>query len=297
MPEYEEIEIYEQADGSFVDADGNPVDENGDLLPGAEQPTPTPAAQPPAVGEGVETKIGKAPKLLIAGAAVAVLLVGGGIAYGLSSVGDQNTVSDVKDAASAKSSQAQAAVSSKKAEVMDDADVCTASGLGTAMVNGSNDPAMTLDVLGAAPLPAAFVAAQTNADGATGQLGLLQLSRSSWGVYTEVVLTRAEKKARADRPGWWKADVAVDGDKVAVTGDRAWPGGDSGGAGSCEPGKHGVYAVTGAVPADAAGLVDGQAEIMAIQGIAGSETQAVAVMGDNVALVELTEVAGADDAE
>lgn len=294
--EYEEVEIYELEDGSYVDADGTPVDENGDPLHTVDDPAPAPAAQPPADGGGAEQKVGKAPKLLIAGAAVAVLLVGGGLAYGLSAVGDQNTVADVKSNAAAKSSQARAAVSSKKAEVMDDASACTTKGLTTAMINGSGTPAMTLGVLSSAPLPAAFVAAQTNADGATGQLGLLQLSRSSWGVYTDVLLTRAEKKDRVDKPGWWKADVAVDGDKIAVTGDREWPGGDSGGAGSCEPGKAGVYTVTGKVPADAAGLVDGQAQVDAIQGIAGSETKALAVMGDSVVLVELTEVP-ADDAE
>ncbi|GAA4746372.1 hypothetical protein [Gordonia alkaliphila] len=293
--EYEEVEIYQHEDGTYTDVDGNPVDDEGNPVPVV---APTPATQSPAVGgDSATPRVGKVSKVVIAGAAVAVLLVGGGIAYGLSAVGDRNTVSDVKQEVAAKSSQAKVAVSSKKNEVVGDADACTTSGLSSAMISGSNDPGMALNALSSAPLPAAFVAAQTNADGVTGQLGLLQLSRSSWGVYTEVLLTRAEKKVRADKAGWWKADVTVDGDKVAVTGDQAWPGGDAGGAGSCEQGKAGVYAVTGAVPADAAGLVDGQAEIMAIQGIAGSETQAVAVMGDNVALVELTEVAGADDAE
>ncbi|GAA4741799.1 hypothetical protein [Gordonia alkaliphila] len=292
-----EVEIYEQADGTFVDIDGNPVDENGDPLHTVDDPAPAPAAQPPADGGGAEQKVGKAPKLLIAGAAVAALLVGGGLAYGLSAVGDQNTVSDVKDAASAKSSQARAAVSSKKSEVVSDVDACTASGLGSAMVSGSGTPAMQLDVLSSAPLPAAFVEAQTNADGVTGQLGLLQLSKNTWGAYAEVLLTRAEKKARVDKAGWWKADVTVDGDKVAVTGDQAWPGGDDAGAGSCQPGAAGVYAVTGKVPTDAAGLVDGQAQVDAIQGVAGSETRALAVMGDSVVLVELAEVPDADDHE
>lgn len=292
MSEYEEIEIYELEDGSYVDVNGNPVDDEGNPVPTA---TPTPATQSPAVGGDAAPRVGKVSKVVIAGAAAAALLVGGGIAYGLSAVGNQNTASDVKDAASAKSSQARAAVSSKKSEVVSDVDACTASGLGSAMVSGSGTPAMQLDVLSSAPLPAAFVAAQTNTDGVAGEVGLLQLGKTTWGVYTTTPLTRAEKKAKTDRPGWWKVDAAVDGDAVKVTGDREWPGGDDAGAGSCEPGTAGVYAVTGKVPADAAGLVDGQAEITAIQGVAGSETRAVAVMGGNVALVELTEVPDADD--
>lgn len=293
MSEYEEIEIYELEDGSYVDVNGNPVDDEGNPVPTA---TPTPATQSPAVGGDAAPRVGKVSKVVIAGAAAAALLVGGGIAYGLSAVGDQNTVADVKQGVVAKSSQAKAAVSSKKNEVVGDADACTTSGLSSAMISGSGTPAMTLDIVSSTPLPAAFAAARTNADGVTGQLGLLQLGKTTWGAYVEVPLTRAEKKDRVDKPGWWKADVTVDGDRIAVTGDREWPGGDSGGAGSCEPGKAGVYAVTGKVPTDAAGLVDGQAQVDAIQGVAGSETKALAVMGDSVALVELAEVP-ADDAE
>lgn len=291
----EEVEIYQHEDGTYTDVDGNRVDDEGNPVPLA---TPTPAAESPAAGsDSAAPRFGKVPKVVMAGATAAVLLVGGGIAYGLSAVGDQNTVADVKQGVVAKSSQAKAAVSSKKAEVVGDADACTTSGLSSAMISGSGTPAMTLDIVSSTPLPAAFVAAGTNADGVTGQLGLLQLGKTTWGAYVEVPLTRAEKKAKTEKPGWWKADVTVDGDRISVTGDQAWPGGDSGGAGSCEPGTAGVYAVTGKVPADAAGLVDGQAEITAIQGVAGSEAKALAVMGDNVALVELTEAPGADDAE
>lgn len=101
-------------------------------------------------------------------------------------------------------------------------------------------------------------------------------------------MTRAERKQEVTRPGFHKADVTVDDNQLRVTGDRVWAGGDTGGAGSCAPGEP-VYAATGRVPADAMGLVDGQASVTAIQGVAGEPTRAVAVMGNSVVLVNLVE--------
>lgn len=110
--EYEEIEIYEDEHGNLTDAAGNPVDEDGNRVAevGPEPVPSTPAAQQPAARKG------KA-KFLVVGAAALVLLVGGGIAYGLHTVGQQNTAEDVKEAVAAKSSEVREAVSAKSSEV------------------------------------------------------------------------------------------------------------------------------------------------------------------------------------
>lgn len=282
----------------YVDEDGTPIDpaELGDDYEVVEEiveeePTAeAPAAQQPAA----EVPAGKAPRLLIAGAAAVVLLVVGGVAFGLSQIGNQSTVSDVKDAAREKKAAVSSSVAAKSSEVREEAiDTCETRGPGSladAMADsGSDTPRLRLDVIAAEPLPGAFTAARTNSDGVKGDLSLLQLSKSRWGVYVKAPLTKAEKRERADRPGYWKADVTVTGDAIRVTGDRAWAGGDTGGAGSCEPGDPGVYAATGKIPADAQGLVDGSASVEAIRGVAGEPTYAVAVMGDSVALVGLVE--------
>lgn len=253
------------------------------------------AGDPVAVGAAPETEPG-GPKLngkgkfVIIGAGVAALAVVGGLAFGLHSIGNRNTVEDIRAGAQSKYVQASESVVAKSSEVRGEViDTCSGS-LAGALATGSQDPKLRLDVISAAPLPGAFIAATApNADGVTGKVSLLQLTKANWGVYTTTPLTRAEEKAEVDRPGFYKVDVAVDGDSVRVDGDRVWAGGDTAGAGSCAPGDPGVYMATGKIPADAAGLVDGQASVTAIQGVAGAKTKAVAVMGNSVVLVRLLE--------
>lgn len=294
-----------------------PVDDDGDLddIVVDDAPTPTPsmadatafAAGPAEVVPDIPQEAGaptlnrRAKMLLAGGAVAAVAVIGGGIAFALAGIGGQHTVDDVKAAGQSKYAQASSSVVAKSSEVRGDAaavviDACRAGklsgpgGLGAAMATGAEAPKLRLDVISSVPLPGAFIsAAGANADGVSGKVSLLQLTRTGWGVYTTTPLTRAERKNDVARPGFHKADVVVDDTSIRVTGDRVWAGGDTGGAGSCEPGEPGVYAATGKIPADAAGLVDGQASVTAIQGIAGDATKAVAVMGNSVVLVRLAE--------
>lgn len=280
-----------------------------------DQPTPTPVTEPETVAtapvEPEETpgiSLNGRGKFILAGAAVAVAAVVGGLAFGLSALGNENTAADVADYGRGKASQASAAVASKSSEVRGEVaqtaiDACRVGklagpgGLGDAMADGSKTPKLRLDVISASPLPGPFIAARVNADGVEGNPSLLQLTKTSWGAYTTVPLTKAEQKNKVDRPGFHKSDVQVTDDSIKVSGDRVWAGGDTGGAGSCEPAEPGVYAATGRVPADAAGLVDGQASVDAIQGVAGEPNRAVAIMGNSVVLARLVEnVDGGGDA-
>ncbi|GAA2375881.1 hypothetical protein [Gordonia cholesterolivorans] len=279
MPdEYEEIEIYEQPDGSFTDADGNPVDEDGEPI------TIESAATPPAVGDTPAVpKVGKAPKLLIAGAAAAVLLVGGGIAYGLSAVGDQNTVSDVKDAAASKSSQARAAVSSKKEEVTA-VDAC--SDLAGAMWTRSTEPLMQLKVTDSVTLPSGFAGRLEKAD----EVVILQTAKTTWGLY--IAEPAPAKDAAAGDP-WWKA--TVDTAKGLHVTEGPGDGTDENVAGACKQGVAGPYRVVGkGIPENARGLKDDQVEVAAVQADGGSETGVLAVIGDRVVKADL-EAAPADE--
>lgn len=292
-----------------------PVDDALDLDDFVDDgPTPTPSvADATAFAEPVDTlgtnsaEVPFAPnkkKLLLVGvAAIAALaVVGGGVMFALHGIGSQNTVDDVKAAGQSKYAQVSSSVVAKSSEVRGEVegtviDTCKGS-LSAAMATGSTAPKLKLDVVSSVPLPSGFISATApNADGQQGKTSLLQLTKTGWGVYTTMPLTRAERKAETSRPGFHKADVQVTDDKISVTGDRVWAGGDSGGAGSCEPAEPGVYAASGKVPADAAGLVDGQASVTAIQGIAGEPSKAVAVMGNSVALVSLVEAEPAEGGE
>lgn len=258
----------------------------------APEETPEPVTSMPSLsGRG---------KLALAGAGVAVVTVLGVAVFGLSALGNQNTVDDIKAAGESQYARASSAVASKSSEVRGEVaseaiDTCrtgklsAGGGLGDAMSDGAEAPKLRLDVISATPLPGPFIAARTNADGKTGTPSLLQLTKQQWGIYTTVPLTKAEQKAETDRPGFHKADVQVTDDAIRVTGDRIWAGGDSGGAGSCEPGEPGVYAASGRVPTDAQGLVDGQAQVDAIQGVAGRPDTAVAIMGNSIVLTKLVE--------
>lgn len=287
-PGAEEAVEYEYV---YVDEHGNEVPAPGDGVPSA-----------PVVGDGpaITPVMSVRSKAVLAGVGVAVVAVVGVVAVGLSQIGGQNTLDDAKAAGQSKYAQASEKAAAKSSEVRGEfaeaaIDACRTGrlagpgGLGDAMADGTEQPKLRLDVVSAVPLPGAFIAARTNADGVEGNPSLLQLTKTGWAAYTTTPLTKAEKKQEVDRPGFWKADVTVTDDAVRVTGDRIWAGGDSGGAGSCEPGEPGVYAATGKVPADAAGLVDGTVSVDAIQGVAGQSDKAVALMGNSVTLVKLVE--------
>lgn len=103
----------------YVDEDGNELSAEeiaalGDDVEIVEEVS-APAAQQPA--DGTAGARGRVPKALIGGVAVLVLAVGGGVAYGMHALGQQNTVEDVKQNVAAKSSEVRESVEVKKEEV------------------------------------------------------------------------------------------------------------------------------------------------------------------------------------
>lgn len=88
--------------------------EEVEASPAAQQPaaeTPAPVVAAPAEQRG------RVSKVLIGGVAVLVLAVGGGVAYAMHSLGQQNTAADAKEAVVSKSSEVRASVEAKSSEV------------------------------------------------------------------------------------------------------------------------------------------------------------------------------------
>lgn len=121
MSDHEEFE--------YVDEDGNELSAEeiaalGDDVEIVEEKAEAPATQQPATetpapsGSAPAEQRGRVPKALLGGAAALVLAVGGGVAYGMHSLGQQNTVEDVSAAASSKVEEAKESVEDKKEEVL-----------------------------------------------------------------------------------------------------------------------------------------------------------------------------------
>ncbi|GAB2636039.1 hypothetical protein GCM10027169_00200 [Gordonia jinhuaensis] len=279
----------------YVDENGDPVDpsEIGDdveiveevieEIPAAVAPqAPAPAAQPPAAGsvtgETVAAPARRVPKVAVAVAAAVVLAVGGGVAYGLHSIGSQSTVADVKTKVTDKTNALKTTATAKRDEIEHPPiDVCN--DLAKAQVDKTvsipSSASMRLRVIHSAPLPSQ-VATSLKTDPA--KLQLLQLSANSWGLY----LPQPQQTTgavddfsphTATKQTWWKipVDTADNGLKVGTV--ASWPGGDQDASGACPSGKAGTYAVVGAVPADAAGLRKDQVDVVAIKGDASSATE------------------------
>ncbi|GAA4753086.1 hypothetical protein [Gordonia alkaliphila] len=109
------------SEDKYYDEDGNELTPEevaalGDDIEIVEESVEAPAAKQPAA-ETPAAQRGRVPKALIGGVAVLVLAVGGGVTYAMHSLGQQNTVEDVKAGAAAKSSEVREAVEDKKAEV------------------------------------------------------------------------------------------------------------------------------------------------------------------------------------
>ncbi|MCC3322649.1 hypothetical protein FOB84_21100 [Gordonia bronchialis] len=311
----------------YVDEDGNVVDpsELGDeyeivdeevVTEPVDEAAPVPVTGDHGGGTATGSGMPKSVKLTLGAVGLVALAVGGALVVGLSKIGSENTAADVKAGASSKYAQASSAVASKSSAVRSEVDAtvgavdtcrvgaaAASSPTGTladAVMTGSARPRLELVIDATAPLPTTFVRAKAGAEAAdAGQgkkllarnakrLDLIQLGKDSWAAYAYTA------PDDAPAPAWRKADVTVADGDITVTGDRDWPGGDAPTAGSCEHGTPGAYAVSGQIPAGAAGLVDGTATVHLIQGVAGQPTKAVAVMGDAIALVTL---AASDDAE
>ncbi|OBA63949.1 hypothetical protein [Gordonia sp. 852002-10350_SCH5691597] len=235
---------------------------------------PTPVAQasaspttPPAAPHP------KASKALLAVAAVAVLAVGGGAVYALHAIGSQNTATQIKENAAKKADQLKTTAEDKVETATHPAiDVCSdLSRARTDKALSVPGESMQLRILRSAPLPQQMTSTLKSSDEA--KLEILQLSPASWAVYLPQRQQQADDIATTTaKQTWLKVPVSTADNSLAVGAAVTWPGGDNDAAGACAAGAPGAYRVTGDVPAGAAGLRKGQAEVSAIKGDATSTT-------------------------
>lgn len=111
----------------YVDEDGNPLSADeiaalGDEVEIVEEvieaPVAAPAQQAAEAAAPAAEQGRKAPKALLAGIAAAVVLIGGGAAWGLHTLGSQNTVEDVKAGATSKVEAVESSVAAKSSVVL-----------------------------------------------------------------------------------------------------------------------------------------------------------------------------------
>lgn len=268
-------QLYVDEDGNIVDPAGLAAGEYEVVDDDANTASDHPAAQPMTE---VPTSTGptpKAPKVLLVVGAAVVVLIGGGIVCGAHSIGNQNTTSDIRDAASNKKSELESSYrnesESVRASVADErADLApisacggyTGDGLAAAQWQGDQRPSMKLQVTSITDLPSGFKSHAgdllsggaasaapistwadpsqgAGADGGSGpRVVILQLTANQIGVYT------GSGGAVEDGGAWWKATATAD--PVRITGEGPGTGTDQPMRGACrttfDPGD---YLVTG----------------------------------------------------
>lgn len=294
--------VSDNSEYEYIDEKGNPVDlsDLGDDYEVVEE-VDTPATPASATAAAAGSPTPGIPKALIAAVVVIAVVIGGGLVWGLSSLGDQNTANDVKAGVASVSSKARAKVSASSSLMAPPrAELTGCDDASAAEVKGSKDPSVQLTVIDSAPLPAAY--ATTREQTPTGAMELLQVDETTFGVYAA---------ADVDGSKWTKVTATLRGDALTLDRGQQTTGGDRDAlpVGSCDRLVDTEFRVSGDVP-EAAKTSDTAAQVILYHGLGPVREQsprAVVVFGDatkadtpvSVALVELRYVEGGDasDAE
>ena len=257
----------------YFDEDGNEltreeVDALGDDVEVVEEEVadapaaPQPAAQAPAAVDAPAKSGGRVPKALIAGVAAVVVLVGGGLAYGMSQVGNENTVEDVRAGVSSKSAEVSAKVEDKKQEVEESATwepvtspLCLNDKIDAAAWNGTGEkPKQRLNVVGRTALPEGIKGLlEKRENGEPRELVALQTDETRLGLY----VSGTQVDSSTGDSTWWKVTVSLAGAEPVVLGEGKGSGNDvEMRYGACATIPEGSYWVTGRGGDDAATTVE-----------------------------------------
>ncbi|GAB03883.1 hypothetical protein GII30_15040 [Gordonia amarae] len=248
--------------------------------PAAENASPAPVTAPASSGS-------KVPKGLIAGAAALVLLVGGGVAYGMHELGNQNTTDDVKAAISSKSVAVSSAVESKKAEAISakgeflTGQRCPIAAVRGAQWDGEELPEYQLQTVGKTALPAGFRERVAKREkGEPREIVMLQLSDPRLGVY----VSGTSVDSQSGKSTWWKTTVGITGEEPAVIGDGQGDGTDRDMRGACESVPEGGYLVMADGAEEAP---DAPTKLLMLKPAAGEDGVVYAVNADGTELLRL----------
>lgn len=224
MSDQEEFEYFDEA--------GNPVDPSD--LDGYEVVDETPGATPPAPH--------RIPKALIALGAVAALAIGGGIAYGLHTVGNQSTVADVKAGVSSKAASASSAYRSESSAVessVQQAIPIRACQGDVEKAGPSGD--LEMKSLSYVDLPPAMTGRiKPQIDEEASRVQMVQTAPTDLGVYWD------ERDAPLSKTGWWKVAVETGTGRPVIAGEAPGTGHDVPYHGACKTHfDSGLYRLTG----------------------------------------------------
>ena len=206
----------------YVDENGNPVDPADLAEYEVVDDAPAPAAAPPAPH--------RVPKALLALGAVAVLAVGGGIAYGLHSIGDQSTVADVKAGVSSKAASASSAYRSESSAV----ESSVQQAIPIRACQGDVEKAglggdLEMRILSYVDLPPSMTGRITpQIDEEASRVQMVQTAPTDLGVYWD------ERDAPLSKTGWWKVSVETGTGRPVIAGEAPGTGHDVPYSGACK---------------------------------------------------------------
>lgn len=249
----------------YFDEDGNEltreeVDALGDDVEVVEEEVadapaaPQPAAQAP-VAVAAPAKPGKNLKALALGAVAVVAVLGGGAAFGLSQLGNQNTAQDAKAAVSSKSAEVRESIApSSSAAPVEEAEVHGTPVMGLGCQEGAflaaqwaeGDPAPThqLGVEEVISMPVGFTERMRKGEEKAGQrpkTAAVQMSSERLGIY----VAGTENAQSNGDPVWWRVNVAISGG-FSVIGEGYGDGSDRDARmASCPTIDAGTYRVVG----------------------------------------------------
>lgn len=287
----------DQENYEYVDEDGNPLTPEevaalGDDVEVEEvveevAEAPAPAAKQPAAAPAPSAPVGKGVKAALAGAAVVVLALGGGLAYTMSQAGNEHTAADVKAGVASKSAAASAAVESKKQEVKEDVSEsrtgqrvlgmhCPNDEVLQAQWSGGDDaaqPAYQLRKLSATSLPGGFTERVSKKEqGEPRELVMLQLDEYRMGLY----VSSGSVDSQTGKSTWWKVTVSTSGAEPAILGEGQGDGTDKDVAKACDTLPESEYLVVDA------GSDDAPTSLSLLKPARGGDGFVYAVSGDQL---------------
>ncbi|MFF0709129.1 MULTISPECIES: hypothetical protein [Gordonia] len=293
MPEYE----YE-----YVDEHGHPLTpEEVAALGDVEIVEETPVSETP-VRAATPSTPHRIPKALIGVAAVAVLGIGGGVAYGLHAMGGQDNVAAVKAQVRDKTKEVKQKADQPADEPIDACSQLSAAAYSVTATTGASlkdrlkekaehegsDPSMELAIQGTpVTLPGFAERLKANPDA---RVTMLQLGRHDLGIY----VAEPQRSASADSTTtataaapWWKVVADTSATPPTLAGGPG-DGTDEDAAGACETAPGGTYRVVGdGIPASAEGLKAGQVQVESAKADASQEGVVWLVIGDQFAKAQI----------
>lgn len=273
----------------YFDEHGKPIDpadldggeyEVVDAPAGTEQPAPEQdpilaTVRPP----GVSSEPDAGPRLskgVIVGVLAVVLVVGGGAAFALSQIGNENNATSVADVRSKVESKSGDVI----ADTRPDVNACGGTQIkDAAWTRNSDEPTKQLNIVHSLPLPPEFVKRSATSDDPADTTAMVQFGNRSLGIYD--FNAKADKEVeKADR--WWKVAVTTAPD-LAVTGEEKGTGRDVDAATACTSVPGGVFRMIGdGIPDSAREMQADLVDVAVLKGDGVEPATVWAVAGDRL---------------